>query len=171
MQTKSRRAFLAGTATTVTAIAAGCAPVALAATSPDAELIRLGAEFDQAEADWIPLWREWQRHERLWRETLDARDMSFTGGNMDAVMAVFDDAGGRVASEANDAALARLDRIAEQIKKLRPTTLAGLSAWAKVARFDGVSIHAREKPANRREHQEAAILDFLGLVEELAVQS
>lgn len=168
MQTSSRRAVIA---TALAGLAAGCAPVALASTSADADLIRLGEEFDRAEREWIPLWREWQRHERLWRDTIQARGMSFAAHGHDAVMAVFIDAGGDVASEANNAALDRLDTIRDRIKKIKPMTLAGLAVWAKVARFDGTSIHVREKPADQRDTCDAAILDFLTLVEEMAGQA
>lgn len=165
IQTSPRRTVIA---TALAGLASGCAPAALASTSPDAELVRLGAEFDRAEGDWIPLWREWQRHERLWRDTIKARGMSFAEHGTDAVMAVFADAGGTAASEANDAALVRLDALASQVQKLRPTTLAGLATWAKVARFKGTSLVDRETLARDRDLDVQAILEFLELVEGLA---
>lgn len=176
MQTRSRRAFLNSAAVAAVASLPGCMALAPAAASirppePDAELIRLGIEFDRAEAAWIPLWREWQRHERLWRETIEARGMSLAEHGADAVQSVFDEAGGNAASDANDEALARLYDLRERMLAIQPTTTAGLAARAKVLRFDGVSPFDREKPAGRRENKDAAILDFVALVEDLAAQA
>lgn len=167
MQTRSRRAVVA---TALAGLVAGCAPVALASTSADADLIRLGGEFDRAEAELLSLWREWRRCEVLWRETVTARGISIEKSE-DAVWAVHEEVGATAASNANDAGIDRLDRIRDAIHEIKPTTIAGLAAWAKAARFDGTSHYEREKAPEDRDFQTAAILDFIEVVEAMAAQA
>lgn len=56
MQSNSRRAVIA---TALAGLAAGCAPIALAATSPDAELLRISARFHQVCAEQNELWERY----------------------------------------------------------------------------------------------------------------
>lgn len=168
MQTNSRRAVIA---TALAGLAAGCAPIgARAATPADADLIRLGKEFDRAEAEVLSLWREWRRCEALWRETIAARGLSFEKSEA-AVWAVHKEVGATAASDANDASLDHLDRIRDAIHAIKPTTIAGLAAWAKAARFDGVSNYERDKAPEDRDFQAAAILDFIDVLEAMAAQA
>jgi hypothetical protein len=113
MQTSSRRAVIA---TALAGLAAGCAPVALAATSPDATLMQAGAEFDRCLA-------EYEAAEARSRAALRiARDDPFTrelGGIVEDMCAA-------------------LEASADRVMAIQPTTLAGLALWAWIMcwRFD-----------------------------------
>lgn len=113
MQTHSRRAVLT---TALAGLAGGCAPLALAATSPDAALLQAVAEFDRCVADY-------EAAEARSRAALrTARDAPFTrelGGVVEDMCAVMETA-------------------ADRVMAIQPTTLDGLALWARIMcwRFD-----------------------------------
>lgn len=181
MQTSSRRSFMSTAAVAAAASLPGCSAMSPAAASiikaapylpcgGDAELIRLGIEYDRAEAESLALWREWCRCDALWRETVTARGISFKSSE-DAVWALHEEVGAAAASNANDAGLDRLDRIRDAIHGIKPTTIAGLAAWAKAARFDATSYFDRAAAPPDRDFKAAAILDFVALIEDMAAQA
>ena len=161
-----RRSILKSTAAAI-AVAipgaiTGCVPPVIAGPSgQDAELRRLGAEFDRAHAAWVPRWQEWQRIEREWRSTLDAKGMSFAEHGVDAVCSIFTELGGDDASDANDAALKWVEAVADQIRSLRATTIAGIAVKARVACFDAVPMHQIVKPMDKRDHAPQAVIALL----------
>lgn len=172
MSEVSRRSFLHGSAvaaaTTIPVAVVGCIANPARAAAADAELIRLGAEFDRVYPSWLAAWREWQRHEDLWERTLHERGMTGARRSTEACLAVFDEIGGRAASDANDALVKRLDDIANAIRAIQPTTLAGLAVWAKAARNDCVPPRDAERAAEERDWDVKCLIGFLDQVEGLA---
>lgn len=171
-----RRSILKSTAAAI-AVAipgaiTGCVPPVIAGPSgQNAELRRLGDEFDRAHAAWIPRWQEWQRIEQEWRSTLGAKGMSFAEHGVDAVCSIFTELGGDEASAANDVALEEVERIADQIRTMRATTVSGLAAKAKVACFDAVSMEQLVRPEADRDHAAQAVIGLLAEIEDLARSS
>lgn len=164
----NRRALVAGATLVAAAALRNCSAPAVADTTPDADLVRLGDEFDRAHAAWLPRWQEWRRLDDEWRATLKARGMSFHTHGDAAVWAVQSEVGAEAASDANDLALSEVERVADEIRLLRPTTIAGIAAKAKVACFDAVSMHQLVKPENKRDLGPRAILALLAEIEALA---
>ena len=106
MQTSSRRAILA---TAAAALAGGCVPPALASAgpSPDAELLRLGAEFDRVIA-------KYDAHRALYLAT--------AMGTPEA---------DELARQSDEAANLP-EEAADRIMAVPPDTMAGLALWAHV---------------------------------------
>lgn len=67
----------------------------------------------------------------------------------------------------NDRLLDLCESLAEQIPAIRPTTLAGLAACAKVACYDGFSPGLLAKDRADLDDHQFTVLDFLDLVEAL----
>lgn len=162
-----RSALQAAAAAAVAAIPPGCimspAAAAIRKAAPyipgnDADLVALGRRFDEAHAAWIPRWQEWQRIETEWRVTLDRKGMSFAEHGVDAVCSIFTEMGGDEASDANDAALAAVEAIADQIRAMPATTMAGFAAKAKVVCFDAVPMSQFMRPDERRDYGHRGIL-------------
>ncbi|AZO79649.1 MULTISPECIES: hypothetical protein [unclassified Bosea (in: a-proteobacteria)] len=148
---------------------AGCIPPVIAAAgSPDAALVDLGVKFDQAHAAWVLCWKEWQRIENKWQATFEAKGMSFAEHGAPAVNSIFTELGGDEASDANDAALALVQSIADQIRAMRATTIAGIAAKAKVACFDAVPMHEVVAPEKERDYGPQAVLALLAEIEAVA---
>ncbi|BCB17899.1 hypothetical protein [Bosea sp. ANAM02] len=161
------KSALASAALSAPAMLPGCmlspAAAAIRKAAPyipgdDAELVTLGRQFDEAHAAWIPRWQEWQRIETEWRVTLDKKGMSFAEHGVDAVCSIFTEMGGDAASDANDTALAAVEAIADQIRTMPATTLAGFAAKAKVVSFDAVPMSQFIRPDDRRDYGYRGIL-------------
>lgn len=168
MSALNRRALVAGASLVAAAALRGCSSPAVAEAAPDAELVRLGTEFDRAHAAWLPRWQEWQRLDDEWRATIKARGMSFHTHGEAAVWAVQSEVGAEAASDANDLALSEVERVADEIRLLRPTTIAGLAVKAKVACFDAVPLPQLVKPESKRDHAPQAVIALLAEIEALA---
>lgn len=148
---------------------AGCVlPVIAEPLGSDAELRRLGTEFDQAHAAWIPRWQEWDRIENQWHATLKAKGMSFHEHGEAAILSIWKELGGDDASTANDVALEEIERIADQIRTMRATTIVGIAAKAKVACFDAVPMEQLVRPEADRDHASQAVIGLLAEIEDLA---
>lgn len=168
MSALNRRALVTGASVFAAAALRGCSSPAVAGPAPDAELVRLGAEFDRAHAAWLPRWQEWRRLDDEWRATIKARGMSFHTHGEAAVWAVQSELGTEAASDANDLVLSQVERLADEIRPLHPTTIAGLAVKAKVACFDAVPIHQLVKPEGGRDHAPQAIITLLAEIEAAA---
>lgn len=168
MSAFNRRALVAGAPFLAAAALRGCSSPALADTAPDAELVRLGSAFDRAHAAWLPRWQEWQRLDDEWRATLKARGVNFHSHGEAAVWAIQAEIGAEAAGAANDLALSEVERLADEIRALRATTVAGLAVKARVMRFDAVSMHQLVKPNNQRNHDAQAVIALVAEIEELA---
>ena len=105
------------------AIAGAGAAGALAITGPalasvpksDAELIRLGVEFERLYAEWLPVLKEWQRLHEVAYEAWRAKNIPL---DTEALFAIQDETGSTAASYKNDAALDSLEAVAKKIREL-----------------------------------------------------
>lgn len=134
----------------------------------DAELVALGRQFDEAHAAWMPRWQEWQRIETEWRAALDRKGMSFAEHGVDAVCSIFTDMGGDEASDANDAAVAAVEAVADQIRGMPATTLAGFAAKARVVCFDAVPMSHFMRPDERRDYGHRGIIGLAAALDAAA---
>src|SRR5262249_5670207 len=73
--THSRRTVLTALAAATTAGVPALADAAALASHPDAELLRLGAEFDRRRADYVPACEEMWRIEKEFEEEADRRGL------------------------------------------------------------------------------------------------
>jgi len=138
------------------------------AADDQAELVRLGREFDRAEAVWIPLWREMRRTHDDWMAVAAKRGLTFRDDGIPALNTVSAEVGAEAASDANDHALTELEGIIDQINAIPPTSLAGLAVHAKVVRHWSVPLAIRERPVSEREEERTELLRFLAHLERLA---
>lgn len=137
----SRRSLLVGMGAAATPLAA---LPALAAAGEDANLLRLGADFDRLVAEWVPLQIEADRCEegvisaglqRGWF-TLDWKNRaSLVMGHFDDVCELDRRSGLNAANEAAEKAATRVDEVASAAATLTPQTLAGLAVRARCARW------------------------------------
>lgn len=172
MTSQTRRAAIA---TTAAALVAACAPAALAMAPgrADAELVRLGHEFAEAYATWLRANAAWRAADRKAdAEYLAAHPLPSAGSTDEAWLAQFmrayDASPAAPALAENDKWLDRCGALAEQISAIRPTTLAGLVAHAKVARFNGFAPAVLERKRADIDHDAMSVLAFLDLVEGFA---
>ncbi|MFG1376896.1 hypothetical protein [Xanthobacter autotrophicus] len=174
MPATTRRAFLkAGDALgTVAALAVPVAilPKAEAAEHPDADLLRLGAEFERNDALWkaerernVSIYAKWEGEYGRWR----ARNPT----------APFDDFVSCPVSTAHDAAIDRedvflnaKDEAAEQIREISAKTLAGLAVKARLARDEFNSILKIIRPTLDAREREG-VLSLFREVERMAEEA
>lgn len=98
----------------------------------DAELIRLGEEFDGLYAEWVPLAIKERELSLETNAGMKARGVRYTSENIDDCQA---ETGLGVVADACDAILERLDPLAERIITMRVDTVAGLAVMGRVLRF------------------------------------
>lgn len=162
----TRRAILASAAALM---APAVASAAIPTSQPDAELIRLGREFAVAAA-------AFREANSRWRAADNAILTAFApqsrqGGGDDwfaSFQRAYEASPAAPALAENDRWLDACDALASQIRAIRPTTLAGLTAHAKVARFEGFAPAVLERDRVDLDCNDAALLNFLDLVEEFA---
>lgn len=109
-----------------------------AAPADDAELIRLGEEFDRLYAEWLPLRDEHRR-------CADLRDRAWkTGGfkfSADAYNRCCEWSGVIAADAAEEPVLAQLDALAESILVLSASTFQGIAIKLRVVWFSAFPNH------------------------------
>ena len=160
----NRRRMLAGGAAALPLVLAGAVAVANAATGDDAELVRLGAEFDRLYEDWKPLWREMRRES-------DAFHTFAQAGKFADYMAAYRTPEGRrceAAARRNNRQLDRVEAMANRIRAIQPVSLVGLAVRARVCRFDACLLPKIEKPREHWEWDTLCLQDFLADIERMA---
>ncbi|MEQ1952473.1 hypothetical protein [Mesorhizobium sp. CN2-181] len=136
----------------------------------DAELLRLGAEFERLYKEWIPLWHESERTHDVWWQTFEARGLTWNE-NQEAIFAVSHEVGNEHAANVSNAALDKVNETAERIRATEPQTLAGLAVWAKVAKFESMPMSVasvQEITANELEWEHECLLKFFDQVDRMA---
>ena len=128
----NRRQAIAGAGAAAGAMALAT-PALASVPKSDAELIRLGAEFDRLHAEWLPAVSEWNRLFGVAHEVWKAKNIPWSE---DEFLAVRDETGATAASDREDAALSSLEDIAEKIRELPASGFAGLAVKARVLRYD-----------------------------------
>ncbi len=71
----------------------------------------------------------------------------------------------------NNDCVDELNALSNQIRAIRPATLAGLAALAKVARFDSLPVVAHNEAEEEMEWDELCLFRFLAEVERLASEA
>ncbi|MEQ1956331.1 hypothetical protein [Mesorhizobium sp. CN2-181] len=161
----TRRKLLASTPALAVAVATPAAAVCTMPTSePDAELLRLGAEFERQYEAWKPYWRTMHAMGETWQEF--ARSGRFADF-MDAWRTPEGDAY-EAAIETNNEKLTRLDELAKRIRAIPPSTLAGLMVHARVCRFDCLPLPKLEEAREDWDWDVECLTGFLEHVERMA---
>jgi hypothetical protein len=137
----TRRTFLAGMAATAAPVAA---IPALAAAGDDADLLRLGADFDRLVAEWVQLQIEADDREQIviseglqrgWF-TLDWKNRArLVKEHFDDVCALDRASGLNAANDAAEKVAVQVDAVASAAATLPPRTAAGLAVRARCARW------------------------------------
>jgi hypothetical protein len=137
----------------------------------DADLIRLGSEFERLYKEWVPLWRESERTHEAWWTTIEARGLTWKD-DIDAIWAVSREVGNEHAANVSNTALDKVNDIAERVRSIEPQTLAGLVVWAKVAKFEAVPLSAlatvQDLTAKELEWEHECLLKFFAQVDRMA---
>jgi len=152
---------------------AGAGAAALALTGPalasvpksDAELIRLGAEFDRLQAEWLPALSEWNHFYGVAHEAWKAKNIPFSE---EEFFAVQDETGATAASDREDAALSSLEDIAEKIRELPAEGFAGLAVKLRVLRYDNFSNEDFDMPEKDMDWGPRAFYQFAAEIERMA---
>lgn len=98
----------------------------------DAELIRLGEEFDRLYAEWLPINAERKRLAAIQSTAWEAAGTPFS---IKAWVDSCDACGLTPAEDANDAAMDRLDALAATIDATPAHSLAGIATKLRVIRY------------------------------------
>lgn len=161
----TRRAVLASAASLMTP---AVAYAGIATPTPDAELIRLGQELAFAHAAFRQANIIWSAADREAMATLAPTSRQGLNDEwLAGFQRAYDASPAALALADNDRWLDLCESLAAQIRAIQPTTLAGLAAYAKVARFDGFSPRLLAKDRADLDHDKQSVLDFLDLVEGL----
>jgi hypothetical protein len=163
----SRRAVLTALAAATTASVPALAVAGSIASHPDAELLRLGAEFDRRRADYLPACKRCWYMEELFNEEADRRRLRPDSKRTYALWAKL-----RIETGCDDAAT-RQNELGEQVdavtKRIRETpakTWAGLAIKARALRFDTM-LDFECGPENEQDWPELVMDAFVAEIERL----
>jgi hypothetical protein len=168
----TRRAALAGAlpaAAAITLPAMAATAVLAGASHPDAELLRLGAEFDRLHAIWLPLHAEQARLAGVFSAAVTAAETS--GGKRlawDEFAALRCETGYEPAIERSwDEALTPLDSLSEEIREIPARTLPGLAVKARLLAYD-TDYSSRIDGPDAEDWDVQSFARFLGEIERMA---
>ncbi|QIB32673.1 hypothetical protein [Ancylobacter pratisalsi] len=134
-------------------------------TSPDAELIRLGAEFDRLYSEWLPLWRRWSDFESVTR----TEALAFAGkatSVWERYCQVSNANGCAEATAANDAASDKVTEVAGRIRQLPARGIHGLYVKARVVLFESFATGSHDSVAD--EDMDWEVLCYVQFLREIA---
>jgi hypothetical protein len=166
--TPSRRAVL--TALPAAAIGIGALwPAAAAGADRDAELIRLGAEFDRIYAEYLPLYEEVGRLGGIFEDAVDELELNI-GGKAD--FAVWRhlriETGYEGAIIAAEAVGCRIDPLANRVFEIPAASIAGLAVKARYAQFYNHSIDKIKVPARDQDYDVFVLCELVRDIQRLA---
>jgi hypothetical protein len=138
-----------------------------AAAHPDAELLRLGEEFERRYAASLPVDAECKRLERLFNEEWRRRGLSIDD-NLAAWLELGAETGFEAAVEAENAACDRIDAVTKKIRETPAKTFAGLAVKARALRFDAHLDTQRDLPLGDQDWPEHVMNEFVAEIEALA---
>jgi len=125
--------------------APGCPPSP--SPSPDAALLALGREFDQAWDEWTNYFPTYRRFQRLFHETWEAQGVRYDTKRYDECSAQI---GFTAVSDHNDKLVDRLDHICARIDGLPVATLAGAGVKVRALQHT-LSLHWIETTYEREQ--------------------
>jgi hypothetical protein len=166
LPSRNRRTFVHGLGA---AVATGAATFAAAGAKPnglhpDAELIRLGAEFDRLHAEWLSHLLEMQRMEQDFEDEAKRRNLDCRRQFV-AWMTLRKETGYEAAICVNDHALDLIDDVVKRIYSSSPATFAGVLLWAKAVRFSVHLGHPRIFPDDDLDPDFVAMKNFIDVIE------
>ncbi|RWN59631.1 hypothetical protein [Mesorhizobium sp.] len=164
----NRRSILGGLAAATAFVATNHAD---AAANPDAELIRLGKEFDRLRAEYIPLLAESNRLQRVWIDECDQRGVLLQS-DCDNGWAIAEEVGSVTADRREEPVQMALDETTKAIFATTATTLAGFAVKAKTLRLEVLPSRWAEEPTESEyeamDWDEEMPLRFLFEIERMA---
>jgi hypothetical protein len=152
-------------------------PAGVVAPGDEAQLLRLGAEFDRLLAAWIPLEAEAERINaaieaeslrRGWLAVDKHKRMHLVMDHLDDVQALDEASGLEAAGEAAEAVAIAIDDVVARAGTITPTTLAGLGVRAKLDRWRIRCHWCTGSVPNKDDLAEETMRGFLTLVESFA---
>jgi hypothetical protein len=165
----TRRKLLASTPALAVAAATAAAAEGMGVTPmPDAELIRLGAEFDRLFEAWHPIWAEMHLMGEAWQEF--ARKGYESGRFADIMQAWGTPEGVRYEAiiDVNGQHLEVLDKLAVRIRDIVPVSLSGLAVHARVCWYDCLPHVKTEGPRKDWDWDVECLAGFLDHIERMA---
>lgn len=140
------------------------------AAHPDAELVRLGAEFDAVRVKSDAAWWEWQAMEDAYEEmhptpprhTPSDEFMAYATQRLRYLEA------NDTAYEARDAMLNELDGICKRVRAIEPKTLAGLAVWGRCMAWDCMNPGDFAVPLQSADWNHEQIRRFVAVVDKMA---
>ncbi len=163
MTSITRRNALTGAGAAAGAMA--LAGPALATDGTDAELVRLGAEFDRRCTELVPVTREYNRLHDVARKKWEAKNVPF---NEDVYFAVHDETGANAAALRHEAAFYSLQAVATKIRELPASGFAGLAVKVRVVRFENFNDDAFDIPEKDMDWDVRCFHQFVAEIDRLA---
>jgi hypothetical protein len=147
---------------------AGVPPLAGAAIPhPDAELLRLGEDFEQRHAAWLPVAAECTRLGGLFDEAWDRSGLSL-GDNFEVWKQLRIESGVEAAAEAEGRAFNLVDAVTTKIRGTPAKTFAGLAIKARALRFDAHLSTQCDLPLKDQDWPEQVMNEFVAEIDRLA---
>jgi len=163
MTSITRRNALAGAGAAAGVLA--IATPALASGGDDAELVRLGAEFDRRCTELVPVTREYDHLHAVAHEMWKAKNVPF---NEDGYFAVHDETGANAAANRHEAAYESLQVVATKIRELPASGFAGLAVKVRVVRFENFNDDAFDIPEKDMDWDVRCFHQFVAEIDRLA---
>jgi hypothetical protein len=174
MEHKSRRETLR---TIGAAALAGGVATAAASSSPDAHLLRLGAEFDRLYAAWLPIHAEVERLDKEFEKEWAKKGLSIDENleparymqcRIAAWRQLQNEIGVDAALSGEDAACKLLDAVTKKIRGTPATTIVGLAVKARALRFDTHLSTQCDLQEKDQDWPERVMSQFIAEIERLA---
>lgn len=134
---------------------------------PDAELLRLGQEFERLHAAWLPVDAECTRLDELFEEEWGRRGLSIDA-NLGAWSRLKDEMGFEAALEAEERAFLLIDAVTTKIRETPAKTFAGLAVKARALRFDTHLDTQCDLPPRDQDWPEHVMNQFIDELDRLA---
>lgn len=160
----TRRSALKGSA----ALALAATPGLASASSPDAELLALGKEFDAAWGDWFPKWRAMREKGVHFEEEMRQKmPTPFSGEVYDQIA---DACGYSPVMDTNNAALDLVTELSERILAMPATTIGGFAVKASALVFVAVPPAEVAIPDRDRDYHNSKLMAFADEMRALAAE-
>jgi hypothetical protein len=169
MNPKTHRRAMA----TLPVVASPIATAAFAATGPDAELIdaellRLGEEFERRYAAFLPVDAECDRLKYVFEEAWKRTELSSIDANLEFWSQMRIETGFEAAIEAQNRSFDDIDTVTTKIRETPAKTFAGLAVKARALRYDTYLSTQCNLPEEDQDWAEFVMNQFVAELERLA---
>jgi hypothetical protein len=134
---------------------------------PNAELLRLGEEFEQRHVALLPIDAECNRLTGLFDEAWNRGGLSM-GDNFEVWKQLRIETGVEAAIEAEDKAFGLIDAVTTKIREMPAKTFAGLAVKARALRFDALLNAQCDLPQEDQDWPEYVMNEFVAEIDRLA---